>query len=351
MRGKVDLTRILDLIFHPTPVNDAMGEVCLLSFFINAGPVEIGGEWQSLVDLPLNESRSSQRSGLGSGIPSLVGAFGSKVIKCGAGSSLSTSSASREGDRGDPDFRSLLYGGRIPIICSLSGEGDKGEGPNMFYPQPPSVISNLNSLFLFTSTMRATTSSPLLVREKASAQGLMKSQQLVRTRGAHSLPLNDEAGSGRRDLNPQPQPWQGYALPIKLFPPATLHESARNQLIPEPFVLFHSRAISFLSVGLCHPLEQVREPRVNELKEPHDRIVHRLCIWMCIKKGRGRGREREEAAAAPHELLTGALREKLPPRKPLVSFLDMLSPVDVTDQPHASSSFAQHLLPIVSLFS
>ncbi|GJX66255.1 hypothetical protein Tco_0300598 [Tanacetum coccineum] len=200
----------------------------------------------------------------------------------------------------------LFFIDRIPIICSLSGEGDKGEGPNMFYPQPPSVISNLNSLFLFTSTMRATTSSPLLVREKASAQGLMKSQQLVRTRGAHSLPLNDEAGSGRRDLNPQPQPWQGYALPIKLFPPATLHESARNQLIPEPFVLFHSRAISFLSVGLCHPLEQVREPRVNELKEPHDRIVHRLCIWMCIKKGRGRGREREEAAAAPHELLTGA---------------------------------------------
>ncbi|GJV85660.1 hypothetical protein Tco_1525558 [Tanacetum coccineum] len=231
----------------------------------------------------------------------------------------------------------LFFIDRIPIICSLSGEGDKGEGPNMFYPQPPSVISNLNSLFLFTSTMRATTSSPLLVREKASAQGLMKSQQLVRTRGAHSLPLNDEAGSGRRDLNPQPQPWQGYALPIKLFPPATLHESARNQLIPEPFVLFHSRAISFLSVGLCHPLEQVREPRVNELKEPHDRIVHRLCIWMCIKKGRGRGREREEAAAAPHELLTGALREKLPPRKPLVSFLDMLSPVDVTDQPHASA--------------
>ena len=46
---------------------------------------------------------------------------------------------------------------------------------------------------------------------------------------------------------------------------------------------------------------------MNELKEPHDRIVHRLCIWMCIKKGRGRGREREEAAAAPHELLTGAV--------------------------------------------
>ncbi|GJV40722.1 hypothetical protein Tco_1419162 [Tanacetum coccineum] len=210
-----------------------------------------GGEWKSLVDLPLNESRSSQWSGLGSGIPSLVGAFGSKVIKCGTGSSLSTSSASREGDRGDPDFRSLLYGGR----------------------------------------------------------------------GAHSLPLNDEAGSGRRDLNPQSQPWQGYALPINLFPPATLHESARNQLILEPFIFFHGRAISFLLVGLCHPLEQVREPRVNEVKEPHDWIVHRLCIWMCIKKGRGRGREREEAAVAPHELLTGALREKLPPKETTCVFL------------------------------
>ncbi|KAI3789272.1 hypothetical protein L2E82_02064 [Cichorium intybus] len=61
----------------------------------------------------------------------------------------------------------------------LSSEGDKGEGPNKFYPQPPSVISNLNSLLIFTSTMRATTSSPLLVREKASVQGLMKSQQLA----------------------------------------------------------------------------------------------------------------------------------------------------------------------------
>nr|GEV71418.1 hypothetical protein LSAT_8X101220 [Tanacetum cinerariifolium] len=181
------------------------------------------------MDLHLNESQSSQQSGLGSGIPSLVSAFGSKVIKCGAGSSLSTSSASREGDRGDPDFRSLLYGGRIPIICSLSDKGDKGEGPNIFYPQPSSVISNLNSLFLFISTMCATTSSPLLVREKASEQGLMKSRQLVRTRF-----------------------WLA------------------------PFFLLGSRAISFLSVGLCHPLEQVREPRVNELKEPHDRIVHRL---------------------------------------------------------------------------
>ena len=33
----------------------------------------------------------------------------------------------------------------------------------------------------------------------------------------YSLPLNDEAKSGRRDLNPQPQPWQGYALPLSYF--------------------------------------------------------------------------------------------------------------------------------------
>lgn len=75
---------------------------------------------QSLVDLPLNQSRSSQLSCLGSGIPSLVGAFDSK--KCGAGSSLSTSSGEREGDRGDPDFRSLLYGGRFLSYQECVGE-------------------------------------------------------------------------------------------------------------------------------------------------------------------------------------------------------------------------------------
>lgn len=53
--------------------------------------------YPNLVDLPLNRSRSSQLSCLGSGIPSLVGGFGSKVRKCGAVSSLSTSSGSREG--------------------------------------------------------------------------------------------------------------------------------------------------------------------------------------------------------------------------------------------------------------
>nr|GEU62295.1 hypothetical protein [Tanacetum cinerariifolium] len=47
---------------------------------------------------------------------------GSKVIKCGAGSSLSTNSASREGDRGDPDFRSLLYGGRSLSYRECFGE-------------------------------------------------------------------------------------------------------------------------------------------------------------------------------------------------------------------------------------
>ncbi|PHU15526.1 hypothetical protein BC332_16731 [Capsicum chinense] len=44
---------------------------------------------------------------------------------------------------------------------SVYGEGDKGEELNRFYHQPPSVISNLNSLYLFTSTLRAKTSSPL----------------------------------------------------------------------------------------------------------------------------------------------------------------------------------------------
>lgn len=98
-----------------------------------------------------------------------------------------------KGDRGDPDFRSLLYGGRFISYqeCvgearedgldreayasslsigfpsfAVSGEGDKGEAPNMFYPQPASVISNLNPLFLFTSTLRATTSSPLYSKGK-----------------------------------------------------------------------------------------------------------------------------------------------------------------------------------------
>ena len=46
-----------------------------------------------------------------------------------------------------------------------------------------------------------------------SLKGLMHSTRCL----LHSLPLNDEARSGRRDLNPQPQPWQGYALPLSYF--------------------------------------------------------------------------------------------------------------------------------------
>lgn len=78
--------------------------------------------YQSLVDLLLNQSRSSQLSCLGSRIPSLVGGFDSKVLQFGAGSSLSTSSGSREGDRGDPDFRSLLYGGSFLSYQECVGE-------------------------------------------------------------------------------------------------------------------------------------------------------------------------------------------------------------------------------------
>ena len=91
---------------------------------------------QSLVDLPLNRSRSSQLSCLGSGIPSLVGGFGSKVIKFGAGSSLSTSSGSREGDRGDPDFRSLLYGGRFLSYQECVGEAGEGGLDREAMPMP-----------------------------------------------------------------------------------------------------------------------------------------------------------------------------------------------------------------------
>lgn len=144
------------------------------------------------MDLPLNRSRSSQLSCLGSGIPSLVGGFGSKVIKFDAGSSLSQFRFKGRVIEGTQtlDLFSMATGlfriksvlGRpgkdgldreampMPPIgfpsFAVSGEGDKGEAPNMFYPQPPSVISNLNPLFLFTSTLRATTSSPLYSKGK-----------------------------------------------------------------------------------------------------------------------------------------------------------------------------------------
>ena len=69
----------------------------------------------------------------------------------------------RIGSRGDAYASSLSIG--FPSFA-VSGEGDKGEAPNMFYPQPPSVISHLNSPFLFTSTLRATTSSPFTSKGK-----------------------------------------------------------------------------------------------------------------------------------------------------------------------------------------
>lgn len=83
------------------------------------------------------------------------GAFGSKVIKCGAGSSFSTRISQfyfwghgrRIGSRGDAYASFFSIG--FPSF-EVSGEGDKGEGPSMFYSQPPFVIRNLNSLFLFT---------------------------------------------------------------------------------------------------------------------------------------------------------------------------------------------------------
>lgn len=44
---------------------------------------------------------------------------------------------------------------------------DKGEAPNMFFPQPLSVINNINSLLLFISILHATTSSTLYRLGKA----------------------------------------------------------------------------------------------------------------------------------------------------------------------------------------
>lgn len=65
--------------------------------------------YQSLVDLPFFQSRSSQLSCLGSGISSLVGGFDSKELKCGAGSSLSTSSGSREAREDGLDLMAVVH--------------------------------------------------------------------------------------------------------------------------------------------------------------------------------------------------------------------------------------------------
>ncbi|GLT77228.1 hypothetical protein SLA2020_488350 [Shorea laevis] len=160
-----------------------------------------GMAYQLLVDLPLNRSRSSQLSCLGSGIPSLVGGFGSKVIKCGAGSSLSTS--------------------------SVSGEGDKGEAPNMFYPQPLSVIKNLNPLFLFTSTLRATTSSPFTSLEPYTRGCLLLAPISKGAYARSSLPTplvttKRRSQERKEGLEPSTSALARLCSTIKLFPPATV---------------------------------------------------------------------------------------------------------------------------------
>lgn len=93
-----------------------------------------GMAYQSLVDLPLNRSRSSQLSCLGSGIPYLVGGFSSKVIKCGAGSR--PVQVQGKGDRGDPDFRSLLYGGGFISYQEWVGEARKDGLDREAMPMP-----------------------------------------------------------------------------------------------------------------------------------------------------------------------------------------------------------------------
>ncbi|GLT66629.1 hypothetical protein SLA2020_389850 [Shorea laevis] len=187
-----------------------------------------GMAYQLLVDLPLNRSRSSQLSCLGSGIPSLVGGFGSRVIKCGAGSSLSTSSGSsqgrRIGSRGDAYASSLSIG--FPSFA-VGGEGDKGEAPNMFYPQPPSVISNLNPLFLFTSTLRATTSSPFTSLEPYTRCCLLLAPISKGAYALHSLPTplvttKRRSRERKEGLEPSTSALARLCSTIKLFPPATV---------------------------------------------------------------------------------------------------------------------------------
>ncbi|MCE2056016.1 hypothetical protein HAX54_043924 [Datura stramonium] len=68
------------------------------------------------------------------------------------------------GSRGDAYASSFSIG--FPSF-SVYGEGARARHRTCLYPQPPSVISNLTRFFLFTSTLRATTSSPLYRLGKA----------------------------------------------------------------------------------------------------------------------------------------------------------------------------------------
>lgn len=128
--------------------------------------------------LELNRSRSSQLSCLGSGIPWRVGGFGSKVIKCGAGSSLSTSSGSREG---------------------------WSRGPRLF-------ISFFSILWREVS---------FVSRVWWGGQG--KTDWIERRCLLYSLPLNDGRSQERKEgLEPSTSALARLCSTIKLFPPATV---------------------------------------------------------------------------------------------------------------------------------
>ncbi|KAH0988140.1 hypothetical protein GBA52_015317 [Prunus armeniaca] len=61
----------------------------------------------------------------------------------------------------------LFFIDRIPIICSLRRRRQERGTEHVLSPSvSPSVISNLNPLFLFTSTLRATTCSPFTSKVK-----------------------------------------------------------------------------------------------------------------------------------------------------------------------------------------
>ncbi|GLT77663.1 hypothetical protein SLA2020_492300 [Shorea laevis] len=110
---------------------------------------------------------------------------------------------------------------------AVGGEGDKGEAPNMFYPQPPSVISNLNPLFLFTSTLRATTSSPFTSLEPYTRCCLLLAPISKGAYALHSLPTplvttKRRSRERKEGLEPSTSALARLCSTIKLFPPATV---------------------------------------------------------------------------------------------------------------------------------
>ncbi|GFS28528.1 hypothetical protein Acr_07g0007650 [Actinidia rufa] len=129
-----------------------------------------------------------------------------------------------------------------------------------------------------------------------------------------------------------------------------LHESARNRSIPEPFISplgWRLPATRAKGTGHLSPLGGKREGRSSSGTSRTSYWGSTIGICECLD-------------ALVH--IPAQLREKLSPRQPLLSFLDMLSPeapgengdgdvlrpspvhqlephssaVDVTDQPHSS---------------